>query len=288
MVVTIDEKIIDVTLEYEKNLKEIIINIDNWLNQGQFIIEKLYVNNQDYTNKDLDLAIENISRIDIKTISFTDLNINNLSWTKYFFEKLIIAVKNWDINILSQVESESKFVLEHIPTLLSLDNIKPELYYSEKLKDLFNSYSYFNCNEEIVNKDEIITFLNGIDLLLTERLNEYTNTKEELKTSIEVLYMLKDEIENVSIFLQTGKAKDAGIIMSKFTSSFHKVLRILNFNLKNKDIVGEVDVLSLLTGIDDILNDLVDGYENKDTVLIGDILEYELTPKIEILKENFC
>lgn len=287
MILTIDKKIIDFTLENETVLKEVIENINLWLSENQLIIEKLYVNNEDYSMHDLDIDLEDISNIDIETLTFTELNINNLSWIKYFFERLIIAIETWNLIELNQVKSEIPFVIKHLPTILSLDNKTPENTYSEKLSSFLEKYNFFDCKDETVNKDEVILFLNNIVLLLTERLHEYINARQELKSSIEILLTLQEELESVSILLQSNKSNEAAIIMNKFTNVFHKILRIIKFNLNNSDVTHGQKLDSFTNGLDDILNELIEGYESQDTVLIGDILEYELSPKIKVLKDIF-
>lgn len=287
MILTIDKKRIDFTLENEKYLHEVIDNVNNWLSENQLIIEKLYINNEDFSKHDLKVHLDDVNIIDIQTLSFKELNINNLSWIKYFFDRLILAIDKWDIKILDQVKMEIPFVLNHLPSVLSLDNKTPENLYSDNISILLKRYNYFKCKEEIVNKDEINIQLNNIVLLLNERLNEYVNAKEELISSITILESLKHDLQSVSIYLQSGKEDKAALIMNKFTNIFHKILRIINFNLKNSDITNGNNLDVFTDGLDDILSELLDGYQSQDTVLIGDILEYELSPKIEILKEIF-
>lgn len=287
MTLTIDKKNIEFTLENEKKLDEVILNINSWLSENQLIIEKLYINNEDFSMHDLNVELDDISTIDIETLSFTELNINNLSWIKYFFDKLIVAIHAWDTIALAQVKNEIPFVLNHLPNILSLDNKTPESIYSETLTIMLNKYDNFQCKEEDVNKKDVDKFLNTIVQLITERLHEYINPILELKTSIGILLNLKDDLESVSIFLQSGKIKEAAIIMDNFTNIFHKILRIIKFNLNNKEVTNGKNLDDFTEGLDDILSELLDGFESQDTVLIGDILEYELLPKIETLKNIF-
>lgn len=287
MILTIDKNRIDFTLENEIYLDEVIDNVNKWLSENQLIIEKLYINNEDFSKHDLKIELKDVNIIEIETLSFRDLNVNNLSWITYFFERLIKAIKIWDTKILDQVKMEIPFVLNHLPTVLSLDNKTPENIYVENINKYLNKYNNFQCKEEFINKEEVIDLLNSIVLLLNERLNEYTNTMEELKSSITVLVSMQQELEAVSIYLQSGKENKAAIIMNKFTSIFHKILRVINFNLKNTEIVDDKNLKKFTEGLDDILTELLDGYESQDTVLIGDILEYELSPRIDLLKQIF-
>ncbi|MGL1894088.1 MAG: hypothetical protein OCD02_20825 [Spirochaetaceae bacterium] len=287
MTITIDKKRIDFSLDNEKKLNEVIESLNTWLSESQLIIEKLYINNEDYSLKDLEISLDDINVIDIETLSFKDLNIHNISWVKYFFERLIKAITTWDSVILKQVKTEIPFMITHIPTLLSLDNIKPENIHSKNITEILEKYNYFNCKEEIVDKEYVIQYFKNIIVLLNERLNEYNNAKEELITSIDVLVSFKEELESVATYLQSGKEDKAAIIMTKFTNIFHKILRLLNFNLKNNEIVNDNNLNEFTEGLDEILIELLEGYESQDIVLIGDILEYELSPRIETLKKIF-
>ncbi|OQY41025.1 MAG: hypothetical protein B6229_00245 [Spirochaetaceae bacterium 4572_7] len=287
MTITIDKKQIDFTLENESKLLTVIDNIKTWLGESQLIIEKLYVNNSDYSNGDLNIDLNDVNRIDIETLSFLDLNINNLTWILYFFERLQSAVDVWDTKLLSEVKDEAPFILSHLPTILSLDNTVPEDIYSENLLELFKVYNYFQCKESIVDKKNVSKQLADIITLISERLREFNNPKEELLGSIKVLVLLKDDIESVSLYLQSGKTDKAALIMTKLINLLQKVLRILNFNIKDSNITGGKDIIEFTNGLNDILIELIEGYESQDIVLIGDILEYELSPRIDDLSNFF-
>ncbi len=287
MILTIDKKRIDFTLENERFLNEVIESINYWLSDNQLIIEKLYINNEDYSQKDLNIKLDNINIIDIETLSFRDLNINNLTWIKFFFEKLVNGIEKWDQMILSQIKKELPFVLNHLPVILSLDNSAPEESYNDLIIEMMEKYNYFKYKEEDVNKTEAISILNNIIILLNERIKEYTDTKEELLKSIGILATIKPDLGSVSIFLQSGKSIEASNIMDKFFRIFHKILRILNFNLKNSELISNNRIDDFTQGLDDILGELVEGYESQDLVLIGDILEYEICPRVEILEKIF-
>ncbi|QEN05752.1 hypothetical protein EW093_13910 [Thiospirochaeta perfilievii] len=287
MTLTIDKNNIDFSLENEKYLNEVISNISSWLSKNQLIVEKLYIDNEDYSNRDLNVKIDDIRSIEIETLSFTELNINNISWIKYFFQRLTLALDNWDREILLQVNDEIPFVLNHLPNILSLDNKTPEYGKNEIILELLNRYNYLNCKEESVDKESINDIFEDIILLLNERLREFSNPKEELITSIKVLVSLKPDLESVAIYLQAGNEEKAAKVMNTFTHILHKVLRILNFNINNVKVTNGNDLNEFTDGLDDILNELLDGYESQDTVLIGDILEYEISSRIEKLEDLF-
>ena len=287
MTITIDKIPIDFTLENESKLLTIIDHIKIWLEESQLIIEKLYINNKDFSNSDLNVDLADINRIDIETLSFRDLNINNLTWILYFFERVLSAINHWDIKILNEVKSEASFILSNLPTILSLDHKVPVHIYSENLLELFTSYNYFQCKESIVDKDNVSRQFSDIIELISERLREFNNPKEELSASIKALVLLKDDMESVSLYLQSGKTNEATIIMTKLINLLQKILRILDFNMKDSSITGGKNIIEFTNELNDILTELVEGYESQDIVLIGDILEYELSPRIDDLNNIF-
>lgn len=287
MTLTINQQQIDFTLENEATLKEVVSNIDSWLSNDQLTIEKLVVNGSDYSDRDLDISLDSINSIEIETLSFHDMNVHNISWIKYFFEQLISAIESWNPEILEQVEKESAFILNNISTILSEDNKTPDTIITQQISELLSLYNNFQCSESIVDKDKTLGLLNRVIILLNERLNEFENVEAELQSGIEVLNSLTEELESVSIYLQSGKSREAATIMGKFTGAFNKVLRIINFNIKNPIFADNSNIQDFVDGLDEILHELLEGFESQDTVLIGDILEFELPPKIESLKQIF-
>lgn len=285
MTLTIDKTPIDFTLENEKSLKEVVENINSWLSKSQLIIEKIFINNSDYSLKDFDQKLEDVNQIDIETLSFRDLNIHNISWIIYFFERLTSAISDWDEALLKQVKNEIPFVLEHLPTLLSSDNFTKEEIYSKQIEVVLTKYNFFQCKETDIDKPAVESSFSNIILLLNERLNEFSQPKDELKASVSILNSLREDIESVSMFLQSGQEQQAAAVMGKFTNIFQKIIRIMNFNINNSEVIGTINVVDFTSELNDILNELLQGYESQDIVLIGDILEYELSPRVEELNE---
>lgn len=285
MTLTVDKTPIDFTLEDGDSLQDVINSISNWLKKDHLIIEKLYINDNDYSQKSFDIDLDSINSIEIETIAFNELNINNISWIIYFFNSLISAIESWNTKVLGQVKKEIPFVLELLPTLLSINNSLKEDIYSNQIEDLLTKYDYFQCDEKSIDKDSVISHFKNIVLLLNERLNEFTNPKEELKTTILLLNSFREDIESISLLLQSGKEDEAAKIMTKFTNVFQKLIRIVTFNINNSEISGDNSINEFTKELNDILSELLEGYESQDVVLIGDILEYELSPRIEELSK---
>ncbi|HEY9595857.1 MAG TPA: hypothetical protein VHE79_15365, partial [Spirochaetia bacterium] len=84
-------------------------------------------------------------------------------------------------------------------------------------------------------------------------------------------------LPEVSLLLQTGRDKEAMAIVVEFTDTFQSLTDILPFLGPDEE---RARVFAELTPP---LRDLIAAFTNRDSVLIGDLLEYEVAPRLEHL-----
>jgi hypothetical protein len=97
-----------------------------------------------------------------------------------------------------------------------------------------------------------------------------------------------DELVEIPILLQTGKDLRVMEIINEFSGDLHSLYRIIpllglaGFTDGKPDIDGTPlgDYPSVLAPF---LRDLLEALEKKDTILVGDLSEYEIAPRIERL-----
>lgn len=282
MILTINDNKIDFTLENEKTLKDIVQGIDNWLKSSNMVIEKLYVNKEDFSHSNLDLPIDGINNIDIETVSISEIKTNNINVLLNFLTNFKNVYLNWNKEESTQISYEIKTVYSLISDILSPNNLIPDDIYANGLKEKLEKVDFFG-EKLIEGYNDVIPYIDSLIILLSERLSEYTTPYEELKNALDSLEKYNEQLEQVSIYLQTGKEVEASGIMTRFISIFQKVIRLLDINKTNDKIIKKTELETFIKELNDILNELLEGYETQDIVLIGDILEYEITPKIEYL-----
>lgn len=284
MILTINENQIDFKLEEEKTLKEVIHGIDSWLKSSNLIIEKLYINDKDFSDADLEVPLDGIENINIQTVSINEIKVNNLSLIINFLTNLKDIYSNWSKDKSDLVKKEIDVVYYQISELLSPDNIKVEVSFSNGLKEKLDKSSFFS-SKLTEGYSDVIPYIDSLILLLNERINEYTSPYEELTTALDTMDSFNEQLEQVSIYLQTGKENEASIIMTRFISLFQKVIRLLDINKVDDKVINKNELEEFICELNDILKELLEGYETQDIVLIGDILEYEISPKIDHLKK---
>lgn len=112
----------------------------------------------------------------------------------------------------------------------------------------------------------------------------------EARKTIAALRSLVPGLNNVSVLLQTGRDREAMDTVIRFTEESQTLLRLLS-GLQSTGkldpaaaVIGETTVEQFFPDLNRVLTELIEAFEVKDSVLIGDLLEYEVTPRLEGLE----
>ena len=100
-----------------------------------------------------------------------------------------------------------------------------------------------------------------------------TDPEDEARAVILRLKGTKAEMEQVALLLQTGKDAEAMQYIITCTEYILKALRLLVLAPKSEDIKSFRDELN------SVLLELKEAFTVKDSVLIGDLMEYEIRPE---------
>ncbi|BAH06884.1 hypothetical protein [Clostridium kluyveri] len=103
---------------------------------------------------------------------------------------------------------------------------------------------------------------------------------ELLKTASDYIVNLKSGIAKAAEYFQSGDEQ----------KGFNLVTAIAEgFNWLTQALAVSKDVLKQKISVDDLnekLEEIVEAMENQDTILIGDLLQYELIPIVENIEES--
>ena len=125
---------------------------------------------------------------------------------------------------------------------------------------------------------------------LQGRIKEYTTPLESLKETASELKCSALEIGEVSLLLQTGKDNKAMEYIIRFSELTEKASRLLthlqdtgDISLEKEKIGEDASIIDFFKSLNAKLNELINAFMVKDMVLIGDLLEYEIAPRLEQL-----
>ncbi len=119
-----------------------------------------------------------------------------------------------------------------------------------------------------------------------ERLAELLEPEREMHSASALFTAQEAELAELPVFLQTGKEDRAMSVVLYFIEVFNKVIRLIP-ELKRKGL--DTDSLQIqgqaladfYASFNGILRELTGAFENKDAVLIGDLAEYEVLPRMK-------
>ncbi len=122
------------------------------------------------------------------------------------------------------------------------------------------------------------------------RFDFTTVTKDDVKTLLagyaEEFSRIASEIENISVMLQSGKDKAASEIIQSFADTASRFCQSVSLTALFDDMyqactIDGVSVNDFFSSFSSILSDFESALAAKDTVMIGDLAEYEIKPRID-------
>jgi hypothetical protein len=264
MNIYINEKPADISLDTEKNIGEVISGIEQWLSSSGSRIRKISLDNKDIPVEALGdtfgISVNDIRKLDV----FVD------PWREFAaeaLENLYEACKLYDKAAFD--ERKKTFAeWEESPSARFLLSDIPDIYYLAK---------------RTLSGEGIST--GDFAALIEERLRELANPVEELDKSTAGIELITGRLEELPLDMQTGKDQRAAETIQLFSKMGEKLFRIF-FIFKSEGLSPEdftIDGLSAKIFVEDFistLKELSSAYETKDTVLVGDIAEYELAPRL--------
>jgi len=317
MEIYINNERTDFELENENNSLEIINAISDFAvkSNPQHFITNIMINNKEYSFADEDklkeLTIDLIKKIEIETGDI--YQITRLSMDQ--IEKFLILLKNifikkeWD-NVLDKIDNSLNWMNEGILQIIKIFDHKEENFKDEKT-------NFINLSNDL---SEIIKNLNKDNFLENTKISEESIDKiskmldilSKIKKWLVYSYRVPDrqfvvnninklifdienivtKLENVPMLFQTGEDKEAMTIIQNLTNILEESIGLFvlfkeSFKLHmDKYTVKEVHFEDFFKTVTEYLKELMESIQNNDSVVVGDLLEYEFLPNILEIKNT--
>lgn len=272
MKITLDGQLLNYTLEGEQNLYQVLSSIAQWLSTQKAEITHLVLNGKSIDhwdrNKFENIPIGEIEQLDIVTITESEQEYNELEILLQYFQLLKRALEGRQKDSLMEI-------LKEYP------HVQPSLEHHLRSVFLSAGSARFPIERPPSNEGEwkkAEQFVQNTISLLEAHLYEITHPYEACEALIPLLDQTKGEIEHTSVLLQTGRDREAVRNVLSFIEILSKTLRILSRLHPSDPQVQEVH-----KSLSQPLKELNEAFLHRDSVLIGDLLEYEIAPKLEEL-----
>jgi flagellar motility protein MotE (MotC chaperone) len=261
MEVRINGKAADITLDHEKTVGQIVAGLDNFLANCGHRLSGLAIDGKTVDISSMEDAfskeINNVNIVDLYTRSLAELFALTLlellgdieEYESLNFENKNKFHENW------KESACARFAEEQMPELFSL------------------------CVNAFCGRGMDILVLRSIT---EERLREVREPAQEIANMQSSIEETCARLVDLPLDIQTGKDRRAAETIQIFTGITEKIFRIL----VQLDIQGFMQntekekAVQLLGGFNLAVRELLQAYEKQDTVLVGDLAEYEIAPKL--------
>jgi len=280
MEININGRPADITLESEKTVGEVLAGIYQWLEGSGYYVSGLSVDGKTYGSLSMDgaftLPLDGLSSIDVKTAGWADLMMEAL-----------IGLKR-DLEYLESQNPEERQNFRR-----NWEASAPALFLKENGQDIYRA-ALKAMEGESASPSPLETAV-----LVSERMREIEDPAREMAA----LNLLSEEVskrlEDVPLDMQTGKDSRAAETIAVFSSLTEKIFRLVflfkyfgtdidsiempqtagSERPRLKDFIGEFSAA---------IKEIISAYENKDSILVGDLAEYELAPRLRVLTSALC
>jgi len=254
----------DIKPENEKTLGEILSALDGWLMGTGHRLSGLNIDGKEINAREMELSfsrdIETVDTVDISTTSLSQLVAESLSRT------------------MRDIEEFQELTFDEKAGFADKWKTSPQgCLLAEQYPELFNwtvkSFSGEGCSPQVLGA------------LFDERLRELLDPAGEIGRTTQLVDDICARLAEFPLDIQTGKDARAAETVNIFSGIAEKVFRIYHTLGIEGYPVAEIKVDAMpindyISEFSKALKELLDAYEKRDTVLIGDLVEYEMAPRL--------
>jgi hypothetical protein len=278
----INQDEIDFTFENEKNLGDIYESIEKWLAPQGFSISEMTLNDKElFLNKKDEwsgLSFNGSETIYFTALTLLELKTQNIETILTYSKMLQAALKEGNLTVLNELLLEYQYIESSYELLLD-DKSHTIKNHMKKILEVNGFIPEGERTEQ--NVIAVLESFIMLDAVIQGRLEELTDPFKAAKDTYDSIQALLPAMEEVSLMLQTGKDKEAMEIIIHFSELFQKLLRIYT-NIPHDKIAGHEESLkSFIKEMSGILKELAEAFSSEDSVLMGDLMEYEIMPRME-------
>ncbi|MDH5680507.1 MAG: hypothetical protein OEZ36_02900 [Spirochaetota bacterium] len=316
---------LDFELESEENVLEVVETLEKWFLENNEVIEEIKIDGDPIlpTQKNAleSRLIQNTKQLEINTNSNIQYAVDSIFEVQDYIDKFISQLDN-NIDLLVNDRQEDLLeglkwineVLLNICRILAID-INTVFYRETPLADIVTQQKaiYLELETYKYNPSVFKEILGGKLRLNLESFDIYLKTlyntcvfqftrpdemdmsyvRESLNNIIETINSFIPKVPHIGTNLQAGKEIEAYLDIKNVLGMMESLVRHLQrveeiYQLKYADLViAEKNVDETNKEFNELLKDLSDAFTKSDIVLLGDLLEYELIPGLEVYKRIF-
>ncbi|MDR1411071.1 MAG: hypothetical protein LBI91_02560 [Spirochaetaceae bacterium] len=271
MDIYINGKTADITLETEKTVGELLSGVEGWLRGSGCRLNGLEIDGEPVAGADISSVfsrnLESMGAVNIKVCPRSELALDALCKARGFLAACVQGEGPEGIAGLWRASPAASF----------LEDENPRLF-----RDIDAAFGPGGA-ERAAKAENIIP-------LVDERIRELINPGEEIGRIESLVAGIAGRLEELPLDIQTGKDGRAAETVGGFSAVAEKLFRLFYLiQAQGQDLSGILvessPVYDFLGEFSAALKELLAAYEGRDVVLVGDLAEYELAPRLRSFYE---
>lgn len=275
MDLTIDGTAVEFELERERNLGDVLYSLDKWLDGHGLIISRVDIDGDsigDDILKVKDRELGSISRLDVRTERVSSFRQQTLASACAWLDGILAWAAGSKHDAREDLVKEGLVVLGAASGFLNPE----EVSFLEMAQEAIKGSSDGRVEADI----------GRIAPIIRERLDECVSPRSSLGKAAAAFRGERESILNIPVWLQTGRDGEAMAAVTRFTDTFSKILRLMPALAESgldlsKLLIDDKPYADFFSDLNKVLNELMEAFGSRDTVLIGDLAEYEVLPRLD-------
>ena len=277
MIITINGEKIDFTLEAEKSVGDVVGGLTEWLDNSGMLIESVRLNGESAPMAEdewKDREIEGVETLELNAVNRRTARLIQLETARDYFGLLANCAASGGGEQLAELSASCSDLRGMLPHLLD-EGSRPEVV--ARIDAVFEKAGFPLSEEGGVLRDpeSLAAEAELVKALLERRVKELDNPRKEAAAAAAALASTAESLEDAAVKLQTGQDGAAMEIMLHLTELLGAFMRPAAW-MSGRDEA----VKSAARDITGFLSELEEAMGAGDTVLIGDLLEYEIKPRL--------
>jgi hypothetical protein len=261
MEIRINGKTADITADSEKTVGEIMAGLEQWLAASGHRLSGIAIDGQHAGLS----SLEEVFGRDIDTVNVLDISTSSLAE---------LAAQSLAL-ILGDIDTYESLGFAQRPAFYESWKESPQaLLAADQMPDLLAL-----CGQVFSEGGASSQMLRAI---VGERLSEVRDPGEVFKGLGPLVAETCARLIDLPLDIQTGKDGRTAQTIQIFAGIAEKIIRVFGL-LTDQGYIAKEPVAELIGKFGEAVRELLTAYEKYDTVLVGDLTEYEMAPRLQEL-----
>jgi hypothetical protein len=274
MTISVNGEEIDFKLEAETTAGEVMAGLSDWLEYSGLLLGGIRLDGNNVGLADQvwrAKPLSDIRFVEIEAITVRAGRIRQLETARDYLTLLKVSADEGNEEVLADLAENYRDLYLMLPNILDEG---PNPVIVPHLEKVFKDCGFPPPEgSKIPDPKKLSGEAAKMAELMENRLREAIDPEKEAASAAAALASIADTLDDVAVNLQTGKDRKAIDTIIRMTEMLQKLMRCLYWAGGNK----ASEVAADMNGI---LSELEVGLKVGDTVLIGDLLEYEIKPRL--------